>query len=737
MVASINHRVVSVVLLVLGVTQSLSAGPKVNVVLARDAPKLERFAAEELAGQFRKLFEAEVTIGDSVPSEKTPLIVVGSPKTNPALKPIEAAWPELSYQGHLLKSVRLNDRPALVVGGGSSVATLWAAYELGHRFGIRYFLFGDLYPVRPPELKLDGIDVVLEPTLKLRTWRTVNDFPIGPESWGLAEQRVVLKQLAKLKYNRVMLAFYPWQPFVDFEFKGVKRQSDKLWFGWKYRVDGDTAGRGVFAGAKFFDNPDFVGKTTYAERIEAGTTLARGIIDAAHDLGMTAAIAISPLEFPREFAAVLPNARPGTELEPLSIGPGPSQPPDDPLLLDLARTQIRAYVQTYRAIDAIYLTLPEFPDWVDHAEASWKRLDQQTGIGKTTSLEALIDSARKRTVIASGDRGVRALRGNIAGLDFLRTLLADEKLLRTRGVTIPAVLVDTDPALYPYLDKLLPPRTNALHFVDYTARRVVENRALLAKAPVKKVASSLILTLADDNVGLLPQFTGNALHALVGDLREQGWQGFSTRYWIVGDLDLSAYYLSRASFDAAMTPERACLELLTPVTDAGVPESVWKGFAMIEQATNLIDANDIGFGFPVPGIILKHYTSDAPVPGWWGEVRDLYLNAMNEMYRANSRAREGGRAYSLYCARRYEFAFEYMNCVEAVRQAGIARRAGDAALQRSKLESAVESIHSALNALAAVARSNSDRGVIAVLNEYGYRPLKAELEKLDEAAAKE
>jgi hypothetical protein len=714
---------------------SVSAGPRVSVVVAKDAPQLERFAAEELAGQFRTLFEAEVTIGDAVPADKTPLIVVGSPKTNPALKPIEAAWPKLSDQGHLLKSIDLKNRPALVVGGGSPVATLWSVYELGHRFGIRYLLFGDLFPVKPPELKLDGIDIVLEPSLKLRTWRTINDFPIGPESWGLAEQQLVLKQLAKLKYNRVMLTFYPWQPFIDFEFKGIKRQSDKLWFGWQYRVDGDTAGRGVFGGARFFENPDFAGKTTYAERIAAGTGLARGIIDMARQLGMSTAIAISPLEFPREFAAALLNARPSTELEPLSVGPGASQPPNDPVLLELAKTQIRAYLKTYPDIDALYLTLPEFPDWVDHAEASWKRLDQQTGVGKMTSLEKLTAAARDRTVIASGDRGAKALRGNVAGLDFLRTLLADAKLLQTpRGKTVGAVLVDADPALYPVLDKLLPPGTSALHFVDYTARRVVESRALLAQAPVKTIPSSLILTLADDNVGLLPQLTVNALHALVGDLRSQGWQGFSTRYWIVGDLDLSAYYLSRASFDSAVTPRQASLDLLAPITDEGVPESVWKAFEMIEQATGLIDANDMGFSFPVPGMILKHY-SGGSVPQWWGEVKDLYLNAMNEMYRANSRARAGGRAYSLYFARRYEFAFEYMSCVEAVRQAGIAKQAGDAEEQRNKLEAAVESMHSALNALAAVARSNSDRGVIAVLNEYGYRPLKAELEKLDEAAA--
>ena len=92
-----------------------SAGPRVSVVVAKDAPKLERFAADELAAQFRKLFDADVTIGDAIPSEKSALVVIGSPKTNPVLKPIESAWPELSHQGHLLKSMTLKDRPALAV----------------------------------------------------------------------------------------------------------------------------------------------------------------------------------------------------------------------------------------------------------------------------------------------------------------------------------------------------------------------------------------------------------------------------------------------------------------------------------------------------------------------------------------------------------------------------------------------------------------------------------------------
>ena len=75
-----------------------------------------------------------------------------------------------------------------------------------------------------------------------------------------------------------------------------------------------------------------------------------------------------------------------------------------------------------------------------------------------------------------------------------------------------------------------------------------------------------------------------------------------------------------------------------------------------------------------------------------------------------------------------------MNCVEAVRNACIAERKKDTATQIAELEKAIESLNNGLNAMAAVARSNSDRGLIAVLNEYGYRPLKKKLAEAEESA---
>src|SRR5262245_45058827 len=234
------------------------AGPRVDVVIGPEAPRLERFAAQELAAQLKQLFDAEVRVHPAPPQGAVHAILLGSPATNPAVKAAAGErWPKLTDQGHVLRTVKHDGRPALVLGGGSPVATLWAVYELGHRFGLRYFLHGDIPPVEPPPFRLDGFDLVLEPTLRVRTWRTINDFAIGPESWGLEEQKRVLRQLAKLKFNRVMLAVYPWQPFADFQFKGVKKQTALLWYGYRYPVDGDTAGRAAFRGAAVFENPDF------------------------------------------------------------------------------------------------------------------------------------------------------------------------------------------------------------------------------------------------------------------------------------------------------------------------------------------------------------------------------------------------------------------------------------------------------------------------------------------------
>ncbi|MFO0916965.1 MAG: alpha-glucuronidase family glycosyl hydrolase [Planctomycetaceae bacterium] len=719
----------------------LDAEAKISLVLSNQAPPLERLAAEELAAQFQLLWQADVSVSESPSPGAQQVILIGSPATNPAVKAaMGGRWPRLSEQGFVLRSTKSQNQSALIVGGGSPVATLWAAYELGHRLGVRYLISGDVYPAESPALSIDGWDVVMEPQLRARAWRTVNDFPIGPEAWGLDEQRRVLRQIAKLKFNRVLISIYPWQPFVDYEFHGIKKVTGVLWFGYHYPIDRETPGRGVFKGAKEFFNPDLAAARNYAESIQAGTKLIQGIIDEAHRLGMSAALSFSPLEFPKEFAAALPDAKVLHQLESLTIGPGAKQPPDDKLLQELASAQLQALLKTYPAIDAIYLTLPEFPEWDEHAEAAWKRLDARTGLGKLTSLADLEAAAANRNTIASGARGVKSLRGNITTLDFLQTWLADPKQLqRPDGSSVELQILDVDPALYPYLEKVLPVAAGSTNFIDYTARRVAENQALLKTLATRRGAAisaspSLIFTLADDNVGVLPQLATAHLHSLVKAVRDAGWAGYSTRYWIPSDLDPCLHYLSRAGFDDQFTPDAAYLDLVLPSCGEGVGERLIIGGELIARATDLIDQHDLGFAFPVPGMVMKHYAAGEPAPAWWQEAADHYANAMSEMYRAHDRANPAGRKLLYGLARRYEFGFEYMNAMQAVRAAAVAREKHDAGTQLAKLEAASESLYNGLTALSTVAANEpSYQGVIAVVTEYGYRPLLREIEKLQDA----
>ena len=517
--------------------------PAVAVVLGPEAPELERFAADELSTQFQQLFDAEVSIVESQPADAKNVILIGSPATNPAIGADH--WPsELSDQGHLIKSVpeSAGAPEQLIVGGGSPVATLWAVYELGHHFGMRYLLHGDFAPIDKPEFSLSKLDIALEPNLKIRAWRTIDAGAASQESWGLADHEKLIGQLAKLKFTHVTMVIHPWQPFYDVEGGGSPKIEGTLWLGREFPVDGDTAGRSVFDGAELFQNPDFSDTTSDAERVVAGGKLTTGIMESAGRFGMSASFAT---------------------------------------------------VET----------------------------EESTGL--------------------------------------------------------------------------------------------------------------VIISLAQPNGGLLPQFSTSKLPEVLSDIRDgESQKGFAVKCWIPGNLNADVYYLSRAAFDAELTPAQTLDSLVAPICGEGVAERLATGFEAIEKVSALIAENDPEFASPDPKMFMEHFETGEPTPEWWAEANKLYGTAVNEMYRANTRARGGARPFILYHAKYFFFALHYMTAIEHASLAGIARKEKDSAAWAENLELAVESMHNALSIYSEVARDNSDRGVIAVLNNYAYRPL---IEALDEA----
>lgn len=163
--------------------------------------------------------------------------------------------------------------------------------------------------------------------------------------------------------------------------------------------------------------------------------------------------------------------------------------------------------------------------------------------------------------------------------------------------------------------------------------------------------------------------------------------------------------------------EKALSNLVTPMCGEGVAERLWLGFQEMDKAAQLIAQNDPALGVPAPRMLLRHLDASGPVPAWLAQAKTHCLNAMSEMYRANTRAREGSRSFTLYNAKRMEFAFHFMSAIEAL------HKAHDPAVRAESLEAAMDSIYNALNSWSDVARDSSDRGAIALLNEHAYRPL--------------
>lgn len=229
--------------------------------------------------------------------------------------------------------------------------------------------------------------------------------------------------------------------------------------------------------------------------------------------------------------------------------------------------------------------------------------------------------------------------------------------------------------------------------------------------------------LFEEAVGPLPQVKLQSLPAdfLAADADTRGW---TLHARTASDAELPTYFFARRATDQRGTPRGAAEELITTIAGPGVAERLLKGFDEVEKAGELMRANDPQFAAPGPKMVSRHGESSEPAPAWWAQVRDLYTEAMNEMYRGNTRARDGGREFILYFARRYEFGLTYLTSLEAFRAAAIARAKSDADTESQQLEAAVENMYNALGAFSEVARDPSDRGTIALLNQWAFRALQ-------------
>ncbi|MFH1264144.1 MAG: hypothetical protein ABIK89_00340, partial [Planctomycetota bacterium] len=398
----------------------------VAVVVPETAGDLERHAAAELCGYLEKLYGVRVTPSSNPGDAATVFFLYNAQDVAPE-NLLLAPLPDLSPQGILIRPLKRGEVDCVLLAGGSPAAVLWSVYELVERWGVRYLIYEDVLPEDPGPLALPESEIQLEPNMRTRCWRLVNDLADGPVSWSLEENRRFLRQIAKMKYNRVFLSFWPVQPFVHYSFRGMEKPAPCFNFGEHFPIDADTVGRERFGDMTEFMNPDYVGAETPQELVRRATGLARGILAEAKRLGMETGLAIQPFDWPKEFIEVLPGCEPVRQLGNLTAGPGKDQPMEDPLLREMVATIFRAYVETYPDAEYVHVGMPEHRGWTEQARAAYDALDRKYDLATLGTFEELCARARARTSFPGGGGRVETmLKGDLSSLAFFDSLVAEK-----------------------------------------------------------------------------------------------------------------------------------------------------------------------------------------------------------------------------------------------------------------------------------------------------------------------
>ncbi|MSO21714.1 MAG: hypothetical protein EXQ58_00365 [Acidobacteria bacterium] len=182
-------------------------------------------AAQELQKYVRTLYQFTPAISRDTAAKLTgATILIGRPSNNKLIASLasDLKWDSLLADGFFLKTSKTKP-DVLVVGGASGRGTLFGVYKLVERWGVRFSLTEDILPEKPGPFRLARFDDKSAPAYPIRALRPLNNLPEGSAPWELADFKRFIDQMAKLKYNTYVFAMMESGPWLDYEFRGMRR----------------------------------------------------------------------------------------------------------------------------------------------------------------------------------------------------------------------------------------------------------------------------------------------------------------------------------------------------------------------------------------------------------------------------------------------------------------------------------------------------------------------------------
>ena len=654
-----------------------------QIVTGARPARLVRLAGRELARYAGELFQ-----------QAPRLVTSRRPGTGLAVI-LDARAAGLSDQGYALGPI---DRHTFAIEAGSPIALLWAVYDLAERWGVRYELHGDIVPDRPGAMKLPGRRIVCEPDLKIRSFRTYNVFANNECAWPARDYGLLLDQLAKLRYNAILFCVRPYDPLTDLRFRGARKTLAEPNFGWRPRIRPDHPGYELFvksgdAKRGVFVNPDLHGHATYDKALAAGKTYMRKICRMAHARGMQVMVKAPAADFdpairkrllaltkPRHKIRRAPiyRIRYGIWREGPDVETGRCMSIHNPVFLDVIAANMQATIDAFGDADALFFGSSEFGGSGADCDRAWAALDRKYGLSRIKSLPALVREARRHAE-GPAERAERELLSDIVVLYALDRLINERGFdlsKSRRNVTISPASLSTE--LNRFLPSIFPHGTPYFASFGYMPSYVATRTNTLKHKDSDSIRHILVVSAEDDNVGMLPQLTGPAVHKIIEALRDVGAHGFQTRQWMHSNLLPTFHYMGHAAWEKGWTPTKAYRHLYEPVCGPRSLAHILRAFGRIERITQRLHQDVLCVSFPVPRWITGLWEDwpEKHTPGRLEQIAGVYRQSSDDMLEALGASRRAGRDTLVALERHMRHADYYCR---ALAQLARARAAEDVA----------------------------------------------------------
>ena len=704
-----------------------------------------RRAARDLRGYLKKLYGVDA------------LVRARSPKGRGVTISLEIdAGGALSDQGYAFRPEKTTFR----IVGGSPAAVMWAVYDLAEQWGVRYLLHEDVLPDTPGPLRLPDSEIVREPVIRQRGFRTYNDWPNTPCQWSLDEVEPLLDQLAKMRFNEILIVQRPYDPFVHLEWRGVKKDTALVNYGYRFPIDKDWIGYNLFeksgdAKRGEFGNADLAFHDNYEATIRAGKRYLHGLCRMAHERGIKVSAQVVFTDFPEPIKNKLIEVseprflrrpdpghvitiRYGQWTEGMTKDMARCMTIRNPKYLELLRHSVQTYVEAFAPCDHLVLGTSEFRQTGADVRFAWKQLDRKYGLSEIATLEQLIKEARANAEGAP-QRAETELLSDICTLWVFDYLLHEcpPKMSRGAPLLVPNGL---SVELHRFLPRIFPEGSRYLAAMGYMPSWAVKRGDTLSPAREGKMKFSMILSTEDDNVGIVPQFSGPSVKAMADLIKTNRMHGFITRQFAHSKLLPAVHYLAHASWERKLTLRQSYQHQFEPICGRRALDPLLKAFGILERLTTQMHNGMECISFISPTVITAWWKepNGSQVIGNTGElkrfeqIRRTYARAAKLLAEAADRSEPSGRQVVEALAHHAEFAALWMagriamgqarqclaEAAEADRRHDIPGYADANDAAEARLSESREAFTDAAHAWAACVEDRCDLGVLAALNLY-------------------